>query len=422
MIKLSTSVFPSNQAADHLSGTDSQGQAPSRCDGLNLQSAIDAKRLAIEAVASLKRGDISIEEANTIAQLLTLQRDFTILEDRERKDINPRPSGISWSATADNEATSGGARVFPINTTIRNSIEPDGVAGLPESNPPIDGTTITIFETKYLSFLEGGHSEKYVRDARAALEWLRAKTGDVAIAAIRQNILESAFAADFKHAMHGTARHYRTLKAAFNKGVQWDLISENPFVKFKLPKIPDSTMVVLNDEELSRVLKHTKDNTLQDIFRCAFHTGMRLGEILNLRWKAVNLEDRLILVSNTEEFTTKSKRERKIPIGDKLHAMFTQMSCRCRIVDDKQIVFSKDGHQFKGNHVSHRFKVAARKAGLDESIHFHSLRHSFASNLIARGTNPVHVKELMGHSNLATTMRYTHVQLEDLRAAVNKLG
>jgi integrase/recombinase XerD len=73
------------------------------------------------------------------------------------------------------------------------------------------------------------------------------------------------------------------------------------------------------------------------------------------------------------------------------------------------------------DYISKTFKQAVRDAELDNSIHFHSLRHSFASSLVQKGVSLYVVKELLGHEDLATTQIYSHLQKENLTEAVNLL-
>jgi site-specific recombinase XerD len=83
-------------------------------------------------------------------------------------------------------------------------------------------------------------------------------------------------------------------------------------------------------------------------------------------------------------------------------------------------VFRKpNGYPFTADYVSKKFKQICREAQIDGSIHFHSLRHSFASALVKSGVSIYTVKELMGHSSVSVTEIYSHLQVEDLKQAVN---
>lgn len=78
------------------------------------------------------------------------------------------------------------------------------------------------------------------------------------------------------------------------------------------------------------------------------------------------------------------------------------------------------GVKLNEDYVSKQFKRAVRSAGLSESIHFHTLRHSFAVNLALKGVPIVVMKELLGHSSIVTTMIYSHSDLDSLQRAVGK--
>lgn len=78
------------------------------------------------------------------------------------------------------------------------------------------------------------------------------------------------------------------------------------------------------------------------------------------------------------------------------------------------------GERYTGDHISQSFKRACKAAGFDDAIHFHSLRHSFASNLVQKGVPLYTIKELLGHSSISTTEIYSHLNLETLREAIAK--
>jgi site-specific recombinase XerD len=86
-------------------------------------------------------------------------------------------------------------------------------------------------------------------------------------------------------------------------------------------------------------------------------------------------------------------------------------------------VFSNpNGFCYNKDYVSNRFKKACREAKIKEEIHFHTLRHSFASNLANKGVPLIVIKELLGHADISTTQRYSHTNLEHLQSAIRKLN
>ena len=86
------------------------------------------------------------------------------------------------------------------------------------------------------------------------------------------------------------------------------------------------------------------------------------------------------------------------------------------------VFHKKRGVVFSENYISKKFKQGCRLAGVSEKIHFHSLRHSFASNLVQRGVPIYTLQKLLGHSSVTTTEIYSHLSLDGLRDAVNVLN
>ncbi len=85
-------------------------------------------------------------------------------------------------------------------------------------------------------------------------------------------------------------------------------------------------------------------------------------------------------------------------------------------------MFRKNGMKFNPTYASRSFKKCVRAFELDDKIHFHTLRHSFASNLAQRGVNLYVIQKLLGHSKITTTQIYSHLRTEDLVKAINELN
>ena len=149
---------------------------------------------------------------------------------------------------------------------------------------------------------------------------------------------------------------------------------------------------------------------------------MRLGELLNMKWSWIDLKQKQITVQCSESFTTKNKKERIIPLNCTLQLILSNQFPKVVSILKDEYVFSKlRGIKLNENFVSKQFKKSLRAAKLDEKIHFHTLRHSFASLLVQRGVSLYVVKELLGHEALSTTQIYSHLQQQNLRDAVNLL-
>jgi integrase len=168
--------------------------------------------------------------------------------------------------------------------------------------------------------------------------------------------------------------HFRSLKASFNTALRWGLIRSNPFVMCKPLPLPSNEPVSLSIEEFRARLPKIKDEYIREITVFAINTGARLGEILSLRWDAVDLDKRQIIIRSTDTFKTKTGKNRTIPLTDEAFSvLINRWGHQCG-----ELVFHKNGRKHLGNTVAHKFKLGVRAAALSEDLHFHSLRHSCA--------------------------------------------
>jgi site-specific recombinase XerD len=153
---------------------------------------------------------------------------------------------------------------------------------------------------------------------------------------------------------------------------------------------------------------------------------MRLNELIHLSWTSISFTDKIITVGDNE-FTTKGRNQRYIPISNELLKVL-QRRLEERNPDStrSKFVFAKPNEQkFSGDFVSRVFKRSCIALNMDPGIHFHTLRHSFASNLAQRGVSLYIIKELLGHSSISTTEIYSHLNRDSLKAAIklfNNMG
>lgn len=278
--------------------------------------------------------------------------------------------------------------------------------------------TLSVFEDKYVNFIQETGSKKYLRSVKLSFRMLRnnLKT-DVRIIDLRRAIIERFLFSVFSKSKYAAHLYFRTLKAAMNKAIVWGYLAENPFKGIKLPKIATKHPVFITEKELKLITKNIREQNIKNIVAVAFYTGMRLSEILNLRYKAVNLSSGIIKVQNNDHFTTKNKHKRSIPIHNNLHSILINNE-KAKM---QRYVFSKNGVLYNADFVSKIFKKAVHDAGPPDEIHFHSLRHNFASNLVMKGVSLYVVKELLGHESITTTQIYSHLQNESLVKAISVL-
>ncbi|MCX6354254.1 MAG: site-specific integrase [Candidatus Aureabacteria bacterium] len=137
------------------------------------------------------------------------------------------------------------------------------------------------------------------------------------------------------------------------------------------------------------------------------NTGMRIGEILKLKWERIDLQQGYITVTRT-----KSGKDRKIPLNETVTKVLKNRE------RDGIYVFHADGKPYES--VKKAFYAAQRRAGI-KHCRFHDLRHHFATKLVLAGVSLPVVKELLGHSSIVTTMRYAHPTPEAKKEAVRLL-
>ena len=292
----------------------------------------------------------------------------------------------------------------------------------PIPEQPANLIKLSEFRDEYIKYAATNKTKKYVKAIKLSFRQLMNYSKDVSLQNLTPRLLDQFIAERFSTAPWSALMYYRTLKAAFSKAVVWGYIEENPLKKIKPPKQKKSIPVFITKSDFKKIIQNTSSKLLQDIFITAFYSGMRLGEILNLIWDCIDFNRRVIIIKNINGFVTKSKKERVIPMNDRLRELFLNRYQNSKMVSKNDYIFYRViGVKLNEDFVSKQFKKAVRSAGLSDEIHFHTLRHSFASNLIQKGASIYVVKELLGHESISTTQIYSHLQSENLSQAVSLL-
>ena len=130
----------------------------------------------------------------------------------------------------------------------------------------------------------------------------------------------------------------------------------------------------------------------------------------------------MIYVRNQKGFTLKGKKDRVVPINSKLEDILKRRYKDISGTGERYVFEKCLGVKYNGDFVSKKFKKSIIAVGLNSDIHFHTLRHSFASNLVQRGASLYVVKELMGHSDISTTQVYSHLSVDSLKQAIYLFG
>jgi len=286
----------------------------------------------------------------------------------------------------------------------------------------IDFISLSKFRDEYLEYIKTSKSKNYFLTVQNSFKRLLDFSGDINLNRIDVRLLDKFLTSTFSRTKSGASLYYRTLKAAFSKAVIWNYLSDNPFKKIKSPKVAKPFPVFISEIELKIIIELARKDYLKVLFTTAFYTGMRLGELLNMKWNWIDFKQNIITVQCSEHFTTKSKKERIIPISSTLRSQLINQLPKVIDLEKNSFVFVRiSGVKLNEDFISKQFKKSVRAAELNDKIHFHTLRHSFASLLVQRGVSLYVVKELLGHESLTTTQIYAHLQQQNLRDAVNVL-
>ena len=283
-----------------------------------------------------------------------------------------------------------------------------------------DAVTLHLFVEEYKTFIQQNRSKNYFNSVTLSFDHLISYfKAQRPIGTIVLKDIETFVTNLQQKVKKGYPVYYRTLKAAFNKAKDWGYVKENYFIRVKLPKRQKLSPSFMNAAQLTAVCSKIRIDIVRDVVIVGFYTGMRLNEIVNLKWKNVNLTTRTITVGD-EDFVTKGRNQRFIPIGDEAFQIFLKIQkSKFALKVINEYVFCKNkGERFTGDYFSKRFKQACKSAEMDKGFHFHSLRHSFASNLVQQGISLYTIKELLGHSSISTTEIYSHLNMETLREAI----
>ena len=278
--------------------------------------------------------------------------------------------------------------------------------------------TLSQFMGEYLNHIKPIKSPRYAASISLSFRQLILFCGDIELNSVNSKIVDQFITSTFSRTQRGSHLYYRTLKAAFNKAIGWGYIQINPLTKVKFPKVAKSFPAFISEDEFFIILTNCQQQFLREIFTVAFYTGLRISEILNMKWHWINFFQNQITVKCSEDFITKNKKERIIPMSEKVKNILYNRFNFASHNPNEVVFYQKKGIKLLPNFVSKQFKNSVRMSNLSEKIHFHTLRHSFASLLVQKGVSLYVIKELLGHEDLSTTQIYSHLQKQNLRDAI----
>ncbi|MBN1622577.1 MAG: site-specific tyrosine recombinase XerD [Endomicrobiales bacterium] len=195
-------------------------------------------------------------------------------------------------------------------------------------------------------------------------------------------------------------------------------VSQDPSADVVLPRVPVKLPNLLTQDEVEHLLNAISGEKERDIRNRAmieliYATGLRVSELVGLKLQNLNLDLGFVRIIG------KGNKERLVPLG-KIAKKYLQKyleirNKRKKIIDNSALFLSKLGRSLSRIEFWRQLKNYSKKANISKRITPHTLRHSFASHMLAHGADLRFVQEMLGHSSISTTQIYTHVNKERLK-------
>ena len=247
---------------------------------------------------------------------------------------------------------------------------------------------------------------------RSQLEWWKQELGHYFLADIspaligekRDMLLGGTTRLKKKRSNATVVRYLAALSHALSVAVkEWAWLDDSPMRKVRKPKESRGRVRFLSEIERKALLEacqQSENKYLYTIVVLALSTGMRRGEIINLKWDDINTKDSYLILHET-----KNGERRRIPLTSHALECIKEMDKVRRI--DTPLLFPSDRKKVQSYFWKHWLK-ALKEAGI-EDFRFHDLRHTTASYLAMNGASIAEIAEVLGHKTLQMVKRYSHL-------------
>jgi integrase len=189
-----------------------------------------------------------------------------------------------------------------------------------------------------------------------------------------------------KTSIYAARKDLICLKGSLRIALEENHITTNPTLGIKQFKIPEKQPLYLSKEEYEKLESVITDVNFKDLVKLAVNTGFRAMEILSLKWKQVNFDEKVIVLDNRTH-VTKSKRIRTIPMNQHVYDLLIKRNENCN----------------------------------DDNLIFDYLKHHKQEYISQNDVSIYYVSKLLGHADIKTTEIYAHIKSDNLREAVNNL-
>ncbi len=307
---------------------------------------------------------------------------------------------------------------------------------------------IKRFETEVMPTRTLGTQRSYTDSLKPIKEYFLDCSGDPVISTIRASDIASYLTWRRKNRYQGNtvrkgeqsksaaelppvgnrtlAKDRAVLHALFSFAERLELREGNPVALTTAPKYDPRDPVILSDENLEDLLRECKHNPMLTLYVLTLaEAGLRCeSEALWLTWDDILVDEGYIrIASGRQGRRTKSGRGRWVPMTERLEKAFRDHFAEFHTSDSPWVFhhISRRRSIKVGDRIGsfrNSFRSAVKRAKLPLEMHQHDLRHRRVTTWLAQGASAVHVKEAMGHSDLRTTMGYSHLSRDHLKQLV----
>ncbi|WP_308242280.1 site-specific tyrosine recombinase/integron integrase [uncultured Prevotella sp.] len=261
--------------------------------------------------------------------------------------------------------------------------------------------------------------EAYVHDLDYLINFIKGE--GLAIADVRLSHLETFAATIHEFGVSATsqARILCGVRSFFRFLVLDGVLADDPAELLESPAVGEHLPEVLTTEEVDRMeasidLSKWEGQRNRAIIEVLFSCGLRVSELVNLRFSDVSLNDKFLRIVG------KGSKERLVPISDAALReiqlwLFDRNLMKVKPGEQEFVFLNRRGAHLTRTMILIMIKRTAEEAGITKTVSPHTLRHSFATALLKGGANLRAIQEMLGHENIKTTQIYTHIDITTLR-------
>jgi integrase/recombinase XerD len=213
-------------------------------------------------------------------------------------------------------------------------------------------------------------------------------------------------------------RLIETLRSFYKFLMSEDLVKNDPTIDLIVPRVSLKLPHMLSIEEVDRLLFSVSGDSFNDardraMLELLYASGLRVSELVSLDIENIDFKSALVRLIG------KGNKERIVPVGKKALAYIkiylVLREKKLQNAENRGLFLTAHNNKMSRTEFWKHIKKHAKNAGITKNISPHTIRHSFASHLLARGADLRFVQEMLGHSSITTTQIYTHIEKEKLR-------